>query len=86
MVVLVVVVVVDETRANTTIANTTTTTTNTTNTTKTRESSYVTSSKIIKRDYLENRRTCLPREQPREQAGVREKVLPEAEEPQKGQL
>ena len=53
-----------------------------------RESSYVTtstSSRIIERDYLENRRTCLPREQLREQAGVREKVLPEAEEPQKGQ-
>ena len=46
----------------------------------------MTSSRIIERNYLENGRTCLPREQPREQAGVREKVLPESEESQKDQL
>ena len=50
-----------------------------------RESSYMTSSRIIERDYLENRCTCLPRDQLRGQAVVREKVIPEAEKPQKGQ-
>ena len=35
--------------------------------------------------YLENRRTCLPREQPRGRTGARDRELPEAAEPQKGQ-
>ena len=50
-----------------------------------RESLYVSTSRIVVRVYLENRRTCLPREQPRGRAGARDKVLPEAAEPQKGQ-
>ena len=35
--------------------------------------------------YLENRRTSLPREQPRGLAGARDRESPEAAEPQKGQ-
>ena len=54
-----------------------------------RDTSYVSSSssRIVVRVhlYLENHRTSLPREQPRELAGARDRESPEAAEPQKGQ-
>ena len=55
-----------------------------------REKTYVclpreSTSRIVVRVYLQNRRTCLPREQPRGRAGARDRVLPEAAEPQKDQ-
>jgi hypothetical protein len=54
-----------------------------------RDSSYVSTStsRIVVRVhlYLENRRTSLPREQPRGLAGARDRESPEAAEPQKGQ-